>query len=140
MYFLQMAYEVCHVSGCICVSGPARGRGGRPCVAGDAGRTKCASASAMRAHATARPSLPPSLPPGHDKHTAPPVYDGLLIIHTGGVCAVMPSDSPHMSVCVDQPLSTDSNEPVGWGGSERVPIQYYFHLVLSTCSLLECAC
>lgn len=53
----------------------------------------------------------------------------------------MPSDSPHMSVCVDQPLAADSNEPGGWrgveGGSERVPIQYYFHLVLSTCRLLE---
>lgn len=28
----------------------------------------------------------------------------------------MPSDSPHMSVCVDQPLAADSNEPVGWRG------------------------
>lgn len=54
----------------------------------------------------------------------------------------MPSDSPHMSVCVDQPLFADNNEPFGWewggeGESERVPIQYYFQLGLSTRSLFQ---
>ena len=38
----------------------------------------------------------------------------------------MPSDSPHMSVCVHQPLFADNNEPFGWergggGGQEESP-------------------
>lgn len=82
MYFLQMAYEVCHVSGCICVCGPARGGGGRSDVTETQKRTKCVfSLSAMRAHVTVRP-----LPRGHVKQSGPPVYDRLVIIHTGGVC------------------------------------------------------
>jgi len=33
--------------------------------------------------------------------------------HWGSVCTVMPSDGSHMSVCVDQALSSDNNEPCG---------------------------
>lgn len=33
--------------------------------------------------------------------------------HWGSVCTLMPSDGSHMSVCVDQPLSSDNNEPSG---------------------------
>lgn len=44
-----------------------------------------------------------------------PVCGRFLIIHTGGsVCGVMASDRPHMSVCVDQALCADRNEPSGW--------------------------
>lgn len=69
-----------------------------------------------------------ALPRGHDKQAAPPAYDGWVIIHTGGACSVMPSDRPHMSVCVDQPLSADSNEPVGWrgGGQKQSPSSIIF--------------
>lgn len=67
-----------------------------------------------------------ALPRGHGKQTAAPLDDGMVIIHTGGVCSLMPSDSPHMSVCVDQPLSTDSNEPVGWGGGVTTSPQPVF--------------
>lgn len=118
------------------MSGPARGRGGRlrSAETQEGPNVRLPRRGETRAHATARPSLAVMI------NSAPPVYDGLVIIHTGGARSVMPSDSPHMSVCVDQPLSADSNEPVGRGGAERVPIQYYFHLVLSTCRLLECAC
>lgn len=45
-------------------------------------RSKCVfSLSAMRARVTVRP-----LPRGHVKQSGPPVYDRLVIIHTGGVC------------------------------------------------------
>lgn len=78
MYFLRMAYEVCHVSGCICVSGPARGRGGRLYV------------SVRLPRRDGGPRHGDALPHGHDKQPPPPppphVYDRLVIIHTGGVC------------------------------------------------------
>lgn len=46
----------------------------------------------------------------------------------------MPSDSPHMSVCVDQPLFADNNEPFGWerggeaggGGQKESPSSIIF--------------
>lgn len=122
MYFLQMAYEVCHVSGCICVSGPARGRGGR--LRGAETREGPNVRLPERDEGSRHGEAPPR---GHDKQTAPPVCDGLVIIHTGGVCSVMPSDSPHMSVCVDQPLAADRNEPVGWrGGQKQSPSSIIF--------------
>lgn len=84
-------------------------------------RTKCASASARWGLTAARPFLPVMM------KTAAPLHDGLLIIHTGGVCSVMPSDSPHMSVRVDQPLAADSNEPVGRrGGHNESPASIIF--------------
>lgn len=81
MYFLQMAYEVCHVSGCICVSAPARGRGGRLYITEtQKGPNACfPERDGDTRHGEA-------LPRGHVKQSAPPLYDRLVIIHTGGVC------------------------------------------------------
>lgn len=49
------------------------------------------------------------------------MFNGLLLLfmigsshsHWGSVCTLMPSDGSHMSVCVDQLLSYDNNEPSG---------------------------
>lgn len=49
------------------------------------------------------------------------MFNGLLLLfmigsshsHWGSVCTLMPSDGSHMSVCVDQLLSSDNNEPSG---------------------------
>lgn len=99
---------MCHGASA-CARRPARGEGGRVQKwLGQRCKTTKFAFARTRTVSVLPPAWRPCLAAGR------PVCDRFLIIHTGGsVHGVMASDRPHMSVCVDQALCADRNEPSG---------------------------